>query len=426
MPSQIDNNRPPTNAKSKNPPPRRVARDVLREWEQGSAFAADLLEKAAQSGRLSAKNRPLAQNLVYAVIRNQTLLDHIANNLAEGKLDPKTRRVLRLGLAEVLLLDGAPHAAVHETVALASGWAKGVTNAILRRALKEKDAILAGIDALPPPVRWSVPEFLWERWVGQFGAENTAALADWNQQPAPVYLRVNPLKPGLDSSELSPVKGHPDFFQAPGNFPKTWLQTGLAYAQDPSTALATGLLDPQPGESILDACAAPGGKTFAMAVAMKNQGRIVAADRSPARLERMRRNLDRLGVTNAECVVEDGLAANAKTPAGPGFDRILLDVPCSNTGVIRRRIDVRWRLKPGDFEALRETQLGLLRAAVPLLQPGGRLVYSTCSLETDENEAVIEKFLTDTPNFTLVEQRRIVPWRDGFDGAFAAALETKS
>ena len=402
-------------------PARRVALDLLREWEQGSAYAADLIERAAKSsGTLRAKDRPLVQQLVYTVIRNQSLLNGVAKGLAEGKLDPKTRRILRLGLAEALLLDGAAHATVNETVALASGWAKGVVNAILRRALDEKESLVAGFAELQPFERWSVPKFLWKRWKWQFGVENAAALAEWNQQAAPVYLRINKLKPAFEHPGLEEVEGHPEFLRVTGELPKPLLDDGFVYAQDPSTAMAIALLDPQPGEVVLDACAAPGGKTFAIACAIQNQGKIAAADRSRGRVERMKQNLDRLGVKIAECVTRDWL--KAEEAVMPEFDRILLDVPCSNTGVVRRRIDVRWRLSPEDFEVLRKTQLSLLQSVAPALKPGGRLVYSTCSLETDENESVVEEFLAQDPSFSLIERRRVLPWRDGFDGAFAASL----
>ncbi len=405
--------------------PRRIALQVLQQWEKGSTYAADLIEAEVSQYRLRPIDRPLVQQLIYTTIRNQTLLDHFARLLTDGKLDPKTRRILRLGLAELVLMDGTPHAVVNETVSLASKWAKGVVNAVLRRAIDEKENLLVAVPTLEPSIRWSLPSFLWDRWIDQFGLEDTSKLAAWNQIPSPVYLRINPLheRPIQSCDGVSEVAGHPAYRKVNGDLPKDALNEGLVYAQDPSTALAISLLAPKPGETILDACAAPGGKTLAIASAMHNQGQIIATDNSPNRVERLRINLKRLSVSNTVCQLKNWQVEDSEAEALPEFDRILVDVPCSNTGVIRRRIDVKWRIKPRDFAKLQETQLQLLHAVSKRLKPGGSLVYSTCSLETDENEAVVEKFLEQNPEFSLREQQRSLPWRDGFDGAFAAKIE---
>jgi len=184
--------------------------------------------------------------------------------------------------------------------------------------------------------------------------------------------------------------------------------------------MAVELLDPQPGETILDACAAPGGKASFMAERMRNQGRIVACDSSHFRLERMHQNLRRMQITCAEIHRIDWLTR--PLPFEPGtYDRILVDAPCTNTGVIRRRVDVRWRLSPADFELMPARQRNILESVVPLLKPGGTLVYSTCSLEPEENEAVV-MWVARELGLTLVETRHQLPHRDGTDGAFAARL----
>lgn len=203
------------------------------------------------------------------------------------------------------------------------------------------------------------------------------------------------------------LKSHPPLPQCKS------FQNGWFYVQDPSTLLAVNELDAQPGENILDLCAAPGGKTAYIAQQMQNRGRIVARDNQPGRLQLVRENCDRLGVSCVE-FQEEG-------PSSP-FDRILVDAPCSNTGVMRRRVDLRWRIKPGELDRLRQTQQTLLEQAASQLKPGGTLVYSTCSLEPEENKSVTSDFLTAHADFKLEGERQLLPFADGVDGAYVARL----
>lgn len=194
-------------------------------------------------------------------------------------------------------------------------------------------------------------------------------------------------------------------------------QQGHFYIQDPSTLLAVQELDPQPGESVLDLCAAPGGKTTFIAQRMQNRGRITAQDNQPARLDLIRENCARLGITCVETsVAPSGIIAN---PA-KRFDRVLVDAPCSNTGVMRRRVDLRWRIRTEEIERLRTEQLELLRQAAPRLKPGGTMVYSTCSLEPEENAEVVKQFLAEQPQFKLEQERELLPFVEGVDGAYVA------
>jgi 16S rRNA (cytosine967-C5)-methyltransferase len=192
-------------------------------------------------------------------------------------------------------------------------------------------------------------------------------------------------------------------------------QKGWFYVQDPSTLMAVRLLDPQPGEIILDLCAAPGGKTTFIAQLMRNQGRIVACDSSPERLKLLRENCLRLGAT---CVEPQPLRAPDARPSRL-FDRVLVDAPCSNTGVMRRRVELRWRLRLDEIHQLRALQLELLTQAAAQVKPGGVLVYSTCSLEPEENSEVVTAFLAAQPGFTLEATRELQPFVDNSDGAFA-------
>ncbi len=408
---------------------RSLALDALQRWRNGTEFADKIAAAIFASSALGSSDRGFALELFYGVLRNLSLLDFWIAQLRHEPLDPGTRDLLRLGLYQILLLETAPHAAVFETVELTRPRARSVVNAILRRALRERTALTTLAEAVPAHVRFSTPEFLVEKWSAQFGAAAALELCAWNNRPAPLYARVNRLQTTVaeflqrhPGSSLLP--GRPNFVALPD------LATALAgsecYIQDPSTALACELLRPAPGETVLDACAAPGGKAAYLAELMTNEGTLVAADQEETRLERLRANLVRLGLQSA-CILRcDWLDPESIRGAGlaeGSFDKILLDAPCSNTGVMRRRVDVRWRLRPDDFTWMPRQQLALLQAVAPFLKSGGALVYSTCSLESEENEEVIAAFLREAPVFRLTTSETCRPFRDGFDGAFAARLE---
>lgn len=407
---------------------RGLALDILLECSQGEAYAHDLIERHAANHQLEHRDAAFLQTLVFGVLRNVLLLDTWLDDLCDNKrLETRVHWLLRLGVAQLLLLEMPPHAAVNETVNLAEGKPRALVNAVLRRAEREKAHLLRMMDNMPPQDRFSHPEWLVERWRKQFGDDATLKLCEWNQQPADTYIRLNRLHPEpLDAAAVSELTAatHPEFFRV-NQPPREWLAEGKCYVQDPSTALACELLDPQPGETILDACAAPGGKTAYLAQFMKNKGRIVACDASPRRVKRMQENLGRLHVTIAETPIVDWSKSGANAFGGLQFDRILVDAPCSNTGVMRRRVDVRWRLEPWFFKQMVEQQTLILENLFPLLRPGGTLVYSTCSVDREENEDVIAAFTAAHRNLKLVESEATLPWRDQVDGAFAAKLVKK-
>lgn len=404
---------------------RRCALESLTQWEDTSRFAADILDDLARRFRLSPPDRGLAQELLYGTIRNLYLLDELIERFRRGSLKPPTRNLLRLGLYQLFKTGIAEHAAVNETVDLARKHERALVNAILRSAQRQKSQLLAEIETWPLENRFSHPAFLLDRWSTRYNAVTVEALCRWNNEPPPVYARINRLAPDKEALEkiltetqdflLGP--DYPDFFQVTGAPDADWIRDGLIYVQDPSTALACRLLDPQPGEIVLDACAAPGGKTALLAALMNNEGQITATDNSPPRLEQLRENLKRLAVGNATVKLADWNKTDQTALDLPAFDAILLDVPCSNTGVMRRRVDVRWRIQERDLPRQAANQAALLRAVAPLLKPGGRLVYSTCSIDATENESVIED--SGIPVEKVVTS---LPWRDGYDGAFAALL----
>jgi 16S rRNA (cytosine967-C5)-methyltransferase len=441
--------------------PRQIAARVLSQRLTSGEFTENLLETALATARLSPADRGLCHELVCGVVRWQATLDRlIARKTTPGREPrPALVNLLRLGLYQIFWLDRIPpHAAVHETVEQAkrSGYVSqsGFINAILRAYLREFDEvkkILADMKISQPALGWSHPEWLVERWRKNFGDEKTRQLLEWNNTPPKTFARVNTLK--TDAAKLverwreenveydfvhrdflggavSPLtadgahgvtrptdfenlafelKAHPPL-NSLGSFRAGWF-----YLQDPSTLLAVRELGAQPGETILDLCAAPGGKTTFIAQQMNNEGKIVAHDSFADRLKLIRENCTRLGVTCAEVTATFNFQPST-------FNRVLVDAPCSNTGVMRRRVDLRWLIQPPEIERLRATQLVLLNQAATVLKPGGVLVYSTCSLEPVENSELVKQFLAANAGFKLETERQLLPFTDNVDGAFVAAL----
>jgi 16S rRNA (cytosine967-C5)-methyltransferase len=410
--------------------PRSVCHKALIEWEKGKTFSDDILHTLFERNQTAPQDRAFVMELFYGILRQLRRIDAFLAILRNGAVDAPTNALLRLGLYQILHTRIPPHAAVFETVALA-GRARGLVNAILRRASRDRDELTRIIDSGPLGVRLSHPDFLTERWIRSFGEAATEQLCEWNNTPAEVYLRPNGLRTSIEALlEADPTLErsalHPKTLKAQ-RVPREWLKQGLAYVQDPSTLFACDLLDPQPGERVLDACAAPGGKTSYLAEKMQNRGRIVATELFESRTLRLRQNLSRLGATVARVHELDFLMP--PEPESPlleaPFDRILLDVPCSNTGVLRRRVDVRWRITAEDFVRMPIQQFALLRRAVPLLKPGGFLVYSTCSIEPEENEGIVRRALADFPELELGATKQLLPFTHGTDGAFAALFQKK-
>ncbi len=424
--------------------PRQIAARVLGQRKPGGEFVEDLLERALASASLSSVDCRLCQEIIYGIVRWQAALDWLIDRKTGGREQkPALQNLLRLGLYQIFWLDRIPdHAAVHETVELAKqsgfGPQAGFVNAVLRGYLREADEtkrLLADLKISQPALGWSQPEWLVARWQKRWGAEKTAQLLQWNNTPPKTFARVNNLK--TDAGKLVErwrdenvnydfktcdwtgenlileLKLHPPL-NSLASFRDGWF-----YVQDPSTLLAVRELDPQPGETVLDLCAAPGGKTTFIAQLMNNEGEIIAQDISEDRLKLIRENCERLGVTCVKGVLPSTFNSQLST----GYDRILVDAPCSNTGVMRRRVDLRWRISLDEIERLRATQLELLRQAATRLKPGGVLVYSTCSLEPEENSETVKEFLRTHNRFTLEAERQLLPFADNVDGAYVARLK---
>lgn len=403
---------------------RNCALKALHTWEATSIYANDILLDLATKFQLSSADRGLAQEIFYGTLRNLFLVDEIIEQLRRGRIKPSTRNILRIGLYQIFCSGIANHAAVNETVNLARPHEKGLVNAILRNALRREEKFKSDIATWPLEDQFSHPRFLIERWEKQFGEKATRSLLKWNNTPPSVFARINHLaankealeKVKLETGSHSLGKEYPHFFQVKGAPNTEWLHEGLIYIQDPSTSHSCRLLDPKPGEVVLDACAAPGGKTSYLAQLMENEGKIVATDSSSQRLQKTRENLERLGASRVDIRKADW-TQDSCLAKDHQFDAILLDVPCTNSGVIRRRVDVRWRMQPDDFARQAKLQSQLLARVSEHLKPDGRIVYSTCSIDHEENEAVIK-----SSGLQIEEMRRCLPWENGYDGAFAALL----
>jgi 16S rRNA (cytosine967-C5)-methyltransferase len=431
--------------------PREIAGRVLGRRGSGE-FIETLLDRALAGAALSGPDRGLCQELVYGVVRWQAALDWlIARKTGDRVQKPALQNLLRLGLYQIFWLERIPaHAAVNESVELARrtgfGPQSGFINALLRgylREFEETKRLLAELKTRQPALGYSHPEWLVERWQQRWGAGPTAQLLEWNNTPPKTFARVNTLKTEagkllpqwrdenvdydfaradwLEENLVFELKQHPPLVRLPS------FQQGLFYIQDPSTLLAVRELEPKPGEMVLDLCAAPGGKLTYIAQLLRNEGRLLACEIAPERLQLIQENCARLSVTCVQTAIwNPEIQQRGAPPAGFGqgsFDRVLVDAPCSNTGVMRRRVDLRWRIQPQEIERLRAVQLGLLLQAETMVKPQGILVYSTCSLEPEENQGVVNEFLKVVSGFKLARDRELFPFVEQVDGAYVARMK---
>ena len=438
---------------------RSAALEILCAFDAGKGALEQIFQGAAAD--LDSRDRRFARQLVHGVVKWRARLDWSANQFTRQpveKLPRDVRNLLRLGLFQLLWLDRVPaRAAVHTAVALAKsrrrGNLAGMVNAVLRRASTEA-ASLPLPDRAGDPVGYlalahSHPPWLVERWLQRWGDCETEALLEANNRPPPLFARIDARRPGDLAAQLPQGAFHPDpvpdfegcfrIREAEGLFDTPAFRAGLFWIQDVNAGIAASLLDSKPGERVLDACSAPGGKAVQIALAMRGRGLLVAADSAPSRLRFVAETCRRMRLESVAIVAQDA-AEPSFVPGtlGPGgFDRVLLDVPCSSTGVLARLPEARWRRRPGDLKGYSARQLDILRAGYEVLKLGGVLVYSTCSLEPEENEQVVAAFLEQTPNAALEPAHRFfrapwaaayvqtVPGREVGDGAFAARIRKK-
>jgi len=425
---------------------RTAALHLLDSWEGHKKPIDDLLS-SLDASLSDDRDRRFARQLVLGTLRWRLRLDWIIGHFIRrptDELETRVLNILRMGILQISILDRVPErAAIYTSVELAKRQgarsASGLINAVLRSFQREPNRV-----QYPDPdtdttrylaLHYSHPAWLVERWIQQWGFEKTRGILASNNEHAPLWLRLNPLRstPSALCAMLQLEDGPDNYFRALN--PRQALispafKKGHFQIQDPNAGLAVVLLDPQPGEHILDACSAPGGKTTQIAERMHDKGFISAADLSHTRLRRLRENARRLSLRSIYPVAWDGSIASSQL-----FDRILVDAPCSGTGILGRHPDARWNRAPEQFPALIERQQSILAAAFTQLRPGGTLVYSTCSLEHIENEAVVENFIAHTPTARIEEAHQslpddsrvgryvqTVPGQHLGDGAFAARI----
>lgn len=445
---------------------RQVAADVLHRSRARDGFAPELVDDALARANLSPQDRRFVTQLVFGTMRRLGTLDALLKPFIRTPLhavEPRVWDALRLGAFQLAFLTHVPkHAAVHETVELAphvgAPKAKGFVNGVLRRVAEvvtddfgdAPAANAVAFDSVPigryrllakpllpnpsaDPVGYfaaahSFPKWLAERWHARYGAEECARLGFWFNAPPPLWIRVNKLNVDRETYRLQLAAALID--AEPGEHPQSLRFTehhsvrelpgyadGDFAVQDHSSMLVASALGVRQGMRVLDLCAAPGGKTTHLAELMDNRGRVTACDIDQKRLDTVTTLCQRLKVKGVEAVQ---IAPDGDPPDGP-FDAALADVPCSNTGVLGRRPEVRWRMKPNEFEHLVRLQTRLLILALERVKPGGAVVYSTCSIEPEENGGVVQSVCRGMRGVKLEAEHAATPGAPS-DGGYWARL----
>jgi 16S rRNA (cytosine967-C5)-methyltransferase len=451
---------------------RQAALDAIRRARQGPLFLRDALHAIFQETHLSARDRALATQLAAGVLRHRRTLRLLVGHARgqgrrAGTIQPALLGVLELGVFQLLFLDRVPaYAAVNESVEAArraarspgaarktAGFVNGVLRAVERLIVGREPAGTPAADALPHPeggvvrlaapllpdpatdraaflgAAYSYPDWLVARWAAHFGPEQAEEICRWGNRRPATCARINPMGAGADDllNRLQeetlgvapgPQPGTLDVSALPADRLERLCAEGRLAVQDPSSMIAVEMLAPKAGEAVLDLCASPGTKTTQIVEAMGDRGRVVACDRSEEKIGALRRVLAERRIESVTvCLSEE--AAGAGPPGG--FDAALVDAPCSNTGVLARRVEARWRLRAPDLEELAALQAALLQRAAAMVRPGGRLLYATCSLEPEENDGQVRAFLAERPDWTAEARRQAFPAAD-HDGSFAALL----
>jgi 16S rRNA (cytosine967-C5)-methyltransferase len=413
---------------------RMLAWNLLQRIERSQAFADLLLDSTfSKNPELRALDRAFINELVLGTLRWRSRLDlaiHRAAKSPEKRIDPKLLHLLRIGAYQILFMDRVPpSAAVNESVRLAKAIFKtekisGFTNAVLRSIARRENP-----EDFPPfqtqPVEYiaaalSHPRWMVQRWVRDFGPDMARKMCSANNLRPPFTARVNTLKTTREilqerlaeaGIQSVPAPYSPEGLvlqQSPLRSAEPLFQKGFYFVQDEASQIVSHLVNPQPGERVLDACAAPGGKTTHLAQLMNDQGEIIALDLSGPKIEWIRENCRRLGITVVKAIQAD---ASKPLPFSEksAFDRILVDAPCTGLGTLHRNPEAKWRQNPQDVNRLQRLQLALLENLRGRLKPGGILVYSTCTMTQEENDWVVEAFLRNHKEFRLQDLRNIVP-----------------
>ncbi|MBA4313599.1 MAG: 16S rRNA (cytosine(967)-C(5))-methyltransferase RsmB [Chlorobiaceae bacterium] len=438
--------------------PRGTAVKILNRVERTDSYLDKLLDVELRSKEISDLDKSLLAEIVHGVLRWQGRLDWVLNGFTHGnfsKSEVNVRNALRVALYQILFLTQVPHyAAVNEAVEfikrIRGDKFSGFVNAVLRNIIRTLDGI-----HYPNPdedlaqylaVYYSHPLWMVKRWLPRFGREEVEKLLTANNEIPGLTLRINKLKISsaefLSLLEKQNIQFHGstfiDYFikvkSLSGISQMNIFQQGFFTIQDESAALPVILLDPHPGERVIDMCAAPGGKTTFIAEMMKNEGEILAVDKYDTKLNMLKLSCDRLGVQNVRVLVADATTVETELA-----DRILVDAPCSGLGTLRKKPDIKWKREPEDIKRMIRQQYSLLESAARMLKPGGVLVYSTCTTELEENSEMVNSFIGAHPEFYIEPANNFVnksvvnaegfietmPHRHQIDGSFAARLRKK-
>lgn len=411
--------------------PRKTALEALERFRRDGAWSRQVLNSLTKRNALNERDSALAARLFYGVLQNLDFCDHCIHQYAKSKLEPKVRDILRLGVYQILFMDRIPDsAAVSQSVHICrqSGYARaaGLVNAVLRRISENKGALFdvpgkgsAGHLA----VRYSHPLWLVEELIALRGYKGAEAVLRANNETAPIYIQTNTLKTTPEAlcealgGRLHETVPGCVILENAGSFVGTdAFRLGWFYVQDPAARTMVMMADPKPGMRVLDTCAAPGGKSFAAAIAMENRGEILSRDISDSKLNLVMDGADRMELSIIRCE-----AGDARDIAGGDYDLVLADVPCSGLGVIRKKPDIRYREKE-ELDSLPQLQLELMESIATAVRPGGVLVYSTCTWRRRENEDVVDRFLAAHPVFTKEVERTFWPDTDGTDGFYVCRM----
>ena len=433
---------------------REIALKVLSKADTDGSYYDQILKKYLKESQLSLPDKALTHELTAGVLRHRMWLDWVLEqSLSKGmrSLTPWEQNILRLGLYQIAKLDRIPpFAAVNESVNLAKRYGRkniiGLTNAVLRDIIRHRrhlKPISSGDKARDLSLEYSHPLWLVKRWLKELGEEGAKALLQANNRHAQVIIRPNTLKTGVlelqERLDLSGIKTSVNKYiptaleveNPAGLADDSLFSRGYFYYQDPSSQAVSQLGRAKSGDDVLDLCAAPGGKASAVLEQMGDVGNLLAVDLSEQKLSLIKENFTRLGLKSYSLVCADAASFSARKK----FDLVLIDAPCSGLGALRRRLDIRWRIKEQDIVRLSQLQLKILSHAAGLVNPGGALVYSTCTVTPEENQGVIKKFLNKNQEFAIEDAGQFIPRelvKDGFfsswphlhgmDGAFAARL----
>jgi 16S rRNA (cytosine967-C5)-methyltransferase len=408
--------------------PRGIAVKILNRIERTDSYLDKLLDVELNSGELNDLDKRFLTELTHGVVRWKTRLDFIIEQFCKNKFamqDPNIRNAMRVALYQILFLSKIPHAAaVNEAVEfvkkIRGQKAANLVNAVLRN-------IIRNLNKLPTPdhetdpvqylsIMYSHPSWMVKRWVDRYGLYETEQLLSANNERPTIVVRANTLKTTADelvklfeernirNTRSKYLENFIKVGHLSGIYNLDLFEKGYFSVQDESSGLVLKLLDPKPGETVIDLCSAPGGKTTFIGELMKNQGKIIAVDKYEHRLNLVKQSCERLGVENVEFIPKDALEVDVE-PA----DKVLVDAPCSGLGVIQKKPDIKWQRELSDIRNLAKTQIELLEKASKLVKNGGVIVYSTCTIEPEENIEVVKEFLSRHPEFKIDDARNYLP-----------------